>query len=100
MCFAGTIYAECASLSSQNTCRANVPTCFCFASREESDKVCHISAADQQAPAGCWIADHLRNPLYSLRLNLGCHRRQNPRADIRVYSGSQQIAKGADGRGG
>src|SRR5262245_38543663 len=62
---------------------------------KKPDKVRHVSTADEQS-INAWVPDQLCDPPDRLGLDLGCHWRQRPRANVRVGCGCKQIAEDAD----
>src|SRR5262245_51944243 len=96
--FGGRIHSKLASGIPSNTKIAHIPTCFCRTRRQKADQVRHVAATEQQTAAGIRVTDEGSDPSYGLRLDLRSRGREYPRADIRVQSCGEKVAKNTDRR--
>jgi hypothetical protein len=63
---------------------------------KEADHVRHVSAAHEEPLAPGGNAHELRDPSHRLALDLAGHRRETPRAHVRIHRGCDQVAEHAD----
>ena len=65
---------------------------------KKADEVRHVTAADKQASTIHGITQHLGDPANRLPFDFARHRRKQPRSNIGVDCGGQQLTQCADGR--